>query len=280
MRVAIATCRQIPEPDVDEALLLDALRAAGLHPSLLAWDDPDADFAAHDLVVVRSTWNYYEHLDAFRAWIDRTAAATRIVNPPAVLRTNVVKTYLRDLEARGIATVPTVWVAKGERVDVASAMDAHRFEKIVIKPVVSAGSFRTASFTRAEAREAQTFLDDLAGDRDAMVQRWMTAVDDVGERSLVWIDGTFTHAIRKSPRFAGGVESVSDALPIEADERTFGEAVLAPMARDLLYARVDTIRDRGTLRVMELELVEPSLFFQQCPAALERFVAALVRRKW
>lgn len=279
MRVAIATCRQIPEPDVDETLLLEALRGAGLTPSLLAWDDPDADFAGHDLVVVRSTWNYYEHLDAFRAWIERTAAKTRLLNPATVLLGNVVKTYLRDLDARGIATVPTVWVAKGERADVGSLMDAHGFAKIVIKPVVSAGSFRTASFTRERAAEAQVFLDALAHDRDAMIQRWMTAVDDVGERSLVWIDGAFTHAIRKSPRFAGGAESVSGELPIEADERAFGEAVLAPIAGELLYARVDTIRDGETLRVMELELVEPSLFFKQCPRALERFVAAVARRR-
>src|SRR5262245_58488406 len=100
MRVAIATCRQIPEPDVDQTRLLEALRAAGVTPTMLAWDDPSADFAAHDLVVLRSTWNYYEHHDAFRAWIDRTAArngATQILNPPSVLRANVEKTSLRDL---------------------------------------------------------------------------------------------------------------------------------------------------------------------------------------
>ena len=112
-----------------------------------------------------------------------------------------------------------------------------------------------------------------------MVQRWMPSVETYGERSLVWIDGEITHAIRKTPRFAGGVEQVSGEVPIADDERAFAERALAPFASELLYARVDMVRDaEGVLRIMELELIEPSLFFQQSPAALARFVTAINRR--
>jgi len=100
------------------------------------------------------------------------------------------------------------------------------------------------------------------------------------ERSLVWIDGELTHAIRKSPRFAGGSESVSDEQPIAPDERALAERVLAPLSGELLYARVDVVRDDdagGAPRLMELELIEPSLFLRQCPRALDRLASAIVR---
>jgi glutathione synthase/RimK-type ligase-like ATP-grasp enzyme len=279
MRVVLASCKVLPEPDPDEALLVEALRAAGVDAEVLAWDDDDAPFARADLVVLRSTWNYYADVGAFLAWVERTAGATRLLNPAGIVAANVRKTYLRDLAARGVDVVPTEFVRAGERCDVARLMDDRGMSRVVVKPVVSAGSFRTESFTRERARAAQTFLDDLVRDRDAMVQRWMPAVETYGERSLVWIDGRITHAVRKSPRFAGGVEQVSGAMPIEDRERAFAEEVLAPWADSLLYGRVDIIRDEDdVLRVMEVELVEPSLFLTQSPAALDRFVRAIVRR--
>lgn len=279
MRVAVATCKSIPEPDVDEDVLLAALSAAGADARALAWDDPAAPFAEHDVVVLRSTWNYYEDVEAFLAWVDRTAAATRLLNPPHVVRGNVVKTYLRDLEARGVPVVPTEFVAKGSRRALRDVLEARGWRDVVIKPTVSAGSFRTKRFGEEAVEEGQRFLDGLAADRDAMVQRWVPSVETYGERSIIWIDGEVTHAVRKSPRFAGGEEEVSGELPVAQDERAFAERAVAPHAGDLLYGRVDMVRDEeGALRVMELELVEPSLFFLQCPRALERFVAAILRR--
>jgi hypothetical protein len=278
MRVALATCAELPEPDVDEPLLLSALRAAGADVDVLAWDDVSADFASRDLVVVRSTWNYYARVDEFVAWAERTGRQTRVRNAPDVIAWNAKKTYLRELEARGVAIVPTEFVSRGAPCDVAELLARRGWASSVIKPVVSAGSFRTARFTASEADDAQRFLDALTADRDAMVQAWMPAVESYGERSLVFIDGELTHAIRKEPRFAGGAEHVSgEAVPIADDERAFAARVLeASGADDLLYARVDTIRDGETLRLMELELVEPSLFFAQSPDALARFVRAIL----
>jgi len=275
-RVAIATCRNLPEPDPDQELLVAALEKAGARPTLLAWDEPSARFSDHDLTVLRSTWNYFEHVEDFLRW---TEGVPRLFNPPRIVRTNANKTYLRALHERGVDVVPTEFVEKGERRAVAEILDARGWDRIVIKPTVSAGSFRTASFDRTTTTEAQAFLDGLAADRAAMVQRWMPAVETYGERSLVWIDGEVSHAIRKSPRFSGGHESVSDEVPIAPEERAFAEKAVAPVAKELLYARVDMIRDDdGVLRIMELELIEPSLFFKQAPRALDRFVAGILAR--
>ena len=125
----------------------------------------------------------------------------------------------------------------------------------------------------------QTFLDDLLGERDVMIQRTIAPADGPGERALVWIDGEPTHAVTKSPRFAGGDEQVSDALPVSIAERHLVERTLACVDGELLYGRVDVMADDdGSPLISELELMEPSLFFAQSPAALERFVAAVVRR--
>lgn len=279
MRVAIASCKRLPEPDPDEHLLLAALARDGVEARVLAWDDPAAPFAEHDLVVLRSTWNYFHDVGAFVAWAERTAAATRLLNPAHIVRANVVKTYLRDLAARGVDVVPTEFVEEGRRCSLRGVMSDRGWRDVVIKPAVSAASFRTQRFGEATVEEGQRFLDSLISDRDAMVQPWIASVDTTGERSLVWIDGEVTHAIRKSPRFAGGTERVSDEVAIAEDERAFAERAVAPCAAELLYARVDVVRDvDGALRLMELELVEPSLFLQQCPRALDRLVAAIRRR--
>jgi len=283
MRIAIATCLDLPEPDPDEELFLDALRAAGMEPSLLAWDDAGARFGDHDLVVVRSTWNYWERVDDFVAWATRVGETVPVYNPPRVIAWNVRKSYLeQELARRGVPVVPTEVIAQGTTRDLATLSRAHGWQDVVIKPLVSAGSYRTERFGAGDVTAGQRFLDDLVRDRDAMVQPWMPAVETHGERSLVWIDGELTHAIRKAPRYAGGVERVTESTVAE-DERALAAQALGPFADELLYARVDMIRggvrgDDDGLRVMELELVEPSLFLRQCPAALERLVAAIRTR--
>jgi hypothetical protein len=280
MRVAIATCQRIPEPDLDEPLLLAALARAGVEARVLAWDDEAAPFAEHDLVVLRSTWNYYQRVGNFVEWVALTGEKTRVLNPPAIVAWNARKTYLAELEKRGIDIVPTEFVLQDQpRRSMGDILDERGWDEVVIKPVVSAGSFRTERFSRGTVAAAQAFLDALVVNRDAMVQRWMPSVETYGERSLVWIDGAVTHAIRKTPRFSGGAEQVSGEVAIAEDERAFAERALAPFASELLYARVDMVRDaEGTLRLMELELIEPSLFLAQSTAALDRFVSALAGR--
>jgi hypothetical protein len=116
---------------------------------------------------------------------------------------------------------------------------------------------------------------------DALVQPYQASVAEYGERALVWIDGEFTHAVRKSPRFVGDPERVSPAVPIAPDEAELAHAALAAASDRggaLLYARVDVVRDEaGAPRVMEVELIEPSLFFLKAPHALDRYVRAVVR---
>jgi len=273
-KVAIATCKALPEVDPDEALLVRALEARDLRVRMLPWDAAEAE--GDELVVLRSTWNYFEQVERFLAWIDRTAQTTLLLNPARTVRTNVRKTYLAELERRGVPIVPTAFVP-AEGGDVEAIVRARGWSEIVVKPTVSAGSFATKRFdVRTDTGAAQAFLDGTR--REMMIQAWMPDVEGYGERALVWIDGVLTHAVRKSPRFAGGHESVSAAVPIAADERALAERILTAFD-GLLYARVDLVRGAdGAPHLMELELVEPSLFLQQSPAALERLASAIATR--
>jgi hypothetical protein len=283
-RVAIATCRVKPEPDPDEDLLLDALRASGLAPALLAWDDPAAaPLESFDLIVLRSTWNYPEDPEAFAAWCERAAAATRLRNPLRALRWNLHKRYLLDLQARGVPVVPTALLARGADADLLAVAAERGWDDVVVKPAIGAASFGTRRFRlreRSEAAAGRAFLASTLRARDALLQPFLREVEETGERAQVWIAGAHTHCVRKEPRFAGQDERVSAALAPDAEERDFVERTLAALPRDvrrdLLYARADLIRlGSGTLVLGELELLEPSLFLAQHPPALALLAAAI-----
>lgn len=283
-RIALVTCRPLPEPDVDEPLLLDALRTAGLNAAMLAWDAPPGESPApgdFDLCILRSTWNYHLAPQAFRDWLHRAANVTRLLNPSPVVEWNLHKGYLRDLERSGVRIVPSAWIPRGETADLRTLLSERNWREVVIKPAISAGSHRTHRVGADALAAGQAVLNELAVDGDVMIQPYLRRVEAGGERALVWIDGEFTHAVVKSPRFADGVECVSAATTLSREEDAFARGVLAaaPHRDSLLYARVDTmLDDAGRLCLSELELIEPSLFLLQHRPALERLVGAIRRR--
>lgn len=279
MSVAIVTCQVLPEPDVDEDLLMAALADAGLDAKLVAWDDESVRWSEFQIAVLRSPWNYIERLDDFLDWAVLAGTQTHLFNPVEVVHWNTHKGYLRDLAKRGVPVVPTAWLGVGEELDLADIMADRGWHDVVAKPVVGAGSFLTDRITDPTSAQAQAFWQQLCTDREVMVQPYLPSVEAYGERSLIWIDGELTHAIRKSPRLGDAAESVSEALPIAHVERELAESVIADIPQSLLYARIDLIRDDHDEPLLaELELVEPSLFLKQEPAALRRLVRGIAAR--
>jgi glutathione synthase/RimK-type ligase-like ATP-grasp enzyme len=279
--LAIATASSVAKQDFDMPPLRAALAAAGVDARVLAWDDPAAQpgFLGAGACLIRSTWNYLHDPQAFLTWADGVSAATSLWNPAAVVRWNIHKGYLLQLEARGVPIVPTRLVPRTSGQSLVSAMGS--WTDVVVKPAISAGSFGTIRVRgKPELATGEQHLRESVRERDMLVQQYQPAVEDSGERCLIWLDGAFSHAVRKAARFAGDEERVSSqAVAIEPDERALAERVLALAPGPLLYARVDLVRDEaGRPRLMELELIEPSLFFDQQPGSADRLARAIVRR--
>lgn len=275
-RIGIVTCRELPEPDPDQDLMLGALRKAGMDAELLPWDDGSADPSGFDLCVLRSCWDYHRDPDRFMLWVDEAEQRTTLRNPAEVVRWNIHKRYLFDMEAEGLPIVPTAFVDRGEFLPLDTVLAGRGWTDIVIKPCISAGSANTKRFHQSEYEEADAFLFHHAETRDMMIQPYLPSVESGGERSIIWIGGEATHVIEKHPRFAGQDEQVSDAKPVEADEQELIEKALSLITEPLMYARLDTmLGPSGERLVSEFELIEPSLFLLQSEKALRAFVSAV-----
>lgn len=285
-RLAIATCARLPELDVDDKPLREALATRGISYRCHAWDDPSAPWDEADLVLLRSTWDYWDgpgRREAFVAWAERTAARVSLWNGPEVIRANTHKSYLRSLEAAGVPVIPTIWLAPGERAEgLARRIEARGWSEVVIKPAVSAGS---AGAKRIDARknpdEAEAHAGALAEKGEVMVQVYLGSIASEGELSVVFFGGEPSHAVRKVPRqgdFRSQPEFDShiSAAPIDAEALAVARAAFAAVGQPLLYARVDLVRaDDGAQNLIELELTEPSLYFRWCEGAAARFVEVL-----
>jgi len=277
VHVRLVTCLKLPEPDPDRDVLVEALAARGVTGEWVAWDDPTADFTG-GLSLIRSTWNYYRTRDRFIAWTKQVERSGTLQNPARIVRWNSHKRYLRDLAKAGFPVVPTEFLRQGGAIRLSDIASRRGWTSMVVKPAVSAGSFQTMHVTDACRAAGEAHLASLLLERDALVQPYVRSVDDYGERALVWIDGALTHAIRKAPRFSGEAERASEAQPIAFDEKALAGAIFARFGAGLLYGRLDLARDdQGKPRVMELELIEPSLFLLQCDAALTHFAHAIAR---
>jgi len=291
--VALVTARAARGTDYDMPPLLDVLRGAGVDTEEMDWDDDAVAWSQFDLVLLRSPWDYTWRLPEFLAWADRVSRQTRLLNPPDVLRWNTDKHYLAKLADAGVPVVPSRFIEPGE--DAAAAVDAvlaahPQANDIVVKPTISAGSRDTQRHTRgnrnAMAAHAQGLLD---ANRSVLVQPYLDHVDAHGETALLFFDGEFSHAIRKGPllRRDGAAtaglyaeEAITPRTP-SPDELHAAKQVLAaiPFAQQLLYARVDLIRDDdGSPRLLELELVEPSVFLEHAEGAAKRFAHAIMER--
>ncbi|MEU5095011.1 hypothetical protein [Streptomyces sp. NPDC020996] len=267
-RVALVTYDPGPETSRDRDLpgLVGALRAAGAAADAVFWDDASVDWAAYDLAVIRSTWDYSWRAAEFTAWADRCAKATRLANPADVVRWNTDKRYLGDLAAAGVPVVPTRYLAPG---DAPALPDGHEY---VVKPTSGAGARYAARYTPGDHDTAVRHLARLHEEGfTAMVQPYMRGIDAGGERALQFFGGRLLHASRKRAVLAPGTAYDADKVPhpgLEPWTPTPAELAVAeralaavPDAAELLYARVDLVDgDDGEPRVMELELVEPNLF--------------------
>ncbi len=272
LAVLLATCSAIPHGDEDAPALDAALAERGVDARWAAWTDPAVDWSA-GLVVLRSTWDYTHDRAGYLNWVQSLPA---VANPAPVVAWNTDKVYLAELAGAGVPTVRTTIAAPGEHL---APFDS----EVVVKPSVGAGSRGVGRFTPDRAAAAHRHAAGLhAAGRTVLVQPYLDAVDHAGETALVYFDGRFSHAIRKGPMLAAGaahsvdgaalyIEELIEAREPQPAELAVGEAVLGFVRErfggDQLYARVDLLPSPDGPVLVELELVEPSLFLLFSPDA-------------
>jgi glutathione synthase/RimK-type ligase-like ATP-grasp enzyme len=275
------------DPDHDTPLLLAALQARGAEAIPVVWHH-DADVASFDSLVIRSPWDYPDRPDEFARWLDRAADATTVHNDPEIIRWNLDKRYLGELERAGIRVVPTAYCRTAGEVD--AALAAHADGSIVVKPAVSAGARDTGLFHASDPRARQLAERIISDGGVAMVQPEIAELSAGAEKALYTIDGHFTHAIAKGALLAhgGGLRGgvyVENPVPVEATdaERAFADdvlrAVVAVTGRPMpLYARIDTVDSlEHGLVLLEAELIEPALNLHVVPHVTDVVAEAIIR---
>jgi hypothetical protein len=275
--VAVATTAG-EHVDDDWPALRNALAAEEIDGQLCVWDDESVRWDNYELVVIRSTWDYTKDRDGFLTW---ASGVPTLLNRYPIIEYSTDKHYLADLEAKGHRIVPTVFCDVGEH----AAFPDTRF---VVKPTVGAGSMDADKYGPDEHDRAYEHVARLhESGRDAMIQPYVASIDSAGERALVFIDGQFSHALTKGAMLNVAEvdrnalfrrEQMSNASP-EAESLAFANGVLAePLFDDLLYARADLVLTDEGWAVMELELVEPSLFLTYDEQAAGKLARAIRRR--
>jgi glutathione synthase/RimK-type ligase-like ATP-grasp enzyme len=281
--VALATSEDFPGLDPDSQLLLPVLAERGIDATPVVWSDPGVDWSSYDTIVIRSTWDYFLRAREWAGWLDRIeAAGVPMLNPLGIVRWNSHKSYLEQLAGAGVPVVDTVMTRGTGAVDLADLMAGAGWDDAIVKPAIDGGAARL--FRVRDVPDAQARFDELTAAGDVLVQPFLPSIETEGELSLFYFGGELSHTvvkrpkegdIRVQPQHGGSYELIGPTSEmIHVAARVF-DAIEA----DLLYARVDLVRaPDNTLRLIELEAVEPLLFLELDDAAPRRFVDALAER--
>ena len=279
MNIALVTDAVRPHLTHDDAPLPAAFARLGHRAVPADWADPGVDWASFDAIVIRSPWNYHERWPEFDAWL-ASVAHLRLFNPAQILRWNLTKSYLAEMADAGLPVIPTLRLPPDRDPDLTDAIA--RWGEIVVKPEIGAGgalTFRATAATRAGVQDA--IRPRMADGVGFLVQPFLPAIF-AGEWSLVYLDGRYSHAVRKTG--AAGQFLIHEEHGGRVDPAIASPELIAIADRiaayvpDLPYARVDLLGDGADALLVELELVEPELFLRYSGGGAERLANAIIRR--
>lgn len=280
-RVAFLTLHDPAGFVIDDELAVLPLARRGFKVETIPWDRARVDWSQYALVVIRSTWDYQHNAEAFLRVLESIEhLGVRLENGSEIVRWNMQKSYLRDLAARGIETVPTFWREGLRRGELVPLFEELRSSEAVIKPVMGANAQGAWRLDAGRARELAPEIEAYFAGRPLMMQPFERGVVEEGEFSMIYLNGAHSHSILKTPKrgdFRVQEEHGSEIRLVTPDPALLaaGDAAIAAVGQKLLYARADLVRSGDTFRVMELELVEPSLYLRIDAGAAERFADAV-----
>lgn len=285
MHIAFATYVDLPELFVDDILLKEYFESRGHQISVVIWDDPSVNWALYDTILIRSIWDYFLKPDQFKTWMESLSEQNiKVYNPVSILKWNSHKRYLLEIQNKGILLPEQEYILKGSTFDVENICKKHTWNKAVIKPTISAGAYKTWIITPDTVPEKWNEIMELSKEQDIIIQKFSNEIMNHGELSLLFFNKKYSHAVIKRPRegdfrvqhqYGGIAEKYipPDYIIREANE------ILHQIPETLLYARIDGFVDAkdGRFRLMELELLEPVLFFRTDMHAVENFYDAFIK---
>ena len=283
-KIGFVTSNDYADLTESDRIAVNVLREKGMDTVPVIWDDSSVDWRSFDLLIIRSTWDYHLHPGRFASWLDTLELQQATVwNPIHIIRWNMNKRYLLELERDGIQIPRTNFIGKNESYDLSSLRSSLGTGNVVIKPVISASAWNTWRCSLDEFSEThRTRMNALLSEGDAMVQEFMPEIGTDGEWSLLFFGTEFSHAVRKFPadKDFRVQEELGGRYQIERNPPPLAicqaRKALALIHEPLLYARVDGIMRNSMFIMMELELLEPALFFDVEPAAAHRFTQRLI----
>lgn len=279
MKLGILTCSKLPNLLDADRKLIPLFEEKGYQIEVVIWDDLNTSKIEYDVLLFRNTWDYYEKEDSFRSWINHLNRKNILtVNPLPLIEWNLHKFYLKELEQKGIPILQTFFLEKGKTFDFENQISLE-CEELVLKPAFSAGSYLTTRFNRNSWKEVFSSYQKHFSCKDFLLQPFVPEIQTLGETSLIFFNGTFSHAINKKPvgndfRVQVQYGGVYTNFEPEPELMLQAEKILKALPCASMYARVDGIILNGQLKLMEVELIEPDLYFNHVPGAKLRFVNA------
>lgn len=273
MKIAFLSCDSLDGYVSDDELMVKTLLNAGHEIETVSWSE-EKDWSVYEAVIVRTTWDYVKRSQEFLQKLKLISQATKLYNSLKTIEWNIHKKYLIELQDLGASVVPTVMFSHEEELKIPSDWDYQRF---VIKPAISATSYKTVIYSREEIHHKKHQSELTPG--DWMCQPFLEEIKN-GEVSLVYFNKVFSHGLIKVPRpddfrvqeeFGGDIKSYTPSSALVA----LGNDILGKIPDDLLYARVDVVNHRGRFLLMELELIEPSLYFRTHEGSSQNFLKAM-----
>lgn len=258
---------------LEDDLLKIALENKGLIVERRSWDDFDFDWSTAKYLIFRTTWDYFDRFEEFSAWLDKVSSVTSLLNSEAIIRWNIDKHYLLDLEKKGVHCAPTLFIEKGTTISLKELHEQTGWTKTVLKPCISGGGRHTYKLEPKALDVHEVIFQRLIKNEAMMLQPFQNAIVSKGEISMMVLGGNYTHAVLKIAKagdfrvqddFGGSVHKYQPTQ----NEIDFAENAVKACFEIPSYARVDIFEDNdGKIALSELELIEPELWFRLYPKA-------------
>lgn len=267
-----------------DRLLFEPMRNLGWAAEEISWKNKKIIWSNYDAVIVRSTWDYQDSPKDFINVLEKINKSTHLENDFDLMKWNMNKRYLFDLEQNGVKIVDTIWEKSFDPKTAAEYFIRFNTDEIIIKPNISANADNTFRLTRERLVSNLSKLEQVFSKREFMVQPFLKSIIEEGEYSLFFFDGKISHAVLKKPKendFRVQEEHGGDIQPINAPQNiiSVAESIIRKLSTIPLYGRVDLVRTpRNDFALMELELIEPSLYLNKDNQAPQRFALAFAEK--